>query len=897
MTSIPAPPAGLDPASVQRARIAGEPPLAIFRRALDTSDAELARRFAEDAPADELVHGRARQVDGVLIAAWRELLGGAGPDLALVAVGGYGRGELHPCSDIDLMILVAQGVDREHHREGIERYLTLLWDLGLDVGHSVRSVDDCVREAQQDITVATNLMEARLLTGPEALLDALRAATGPDRLWPSRAFFEAKRKEQQTRHTKFHDTAYNLEPNIKEGPGGLRDIQMVGWVAKRHFGAATLHDLVAHGFLTEAEYQALADGQNHLWRIRFALHDLTGRREDRLLFDHQAAVARRFGYQDADHNLGVEQFMQVYYRTVMELGRLNEMLLQLFQEAILYGDDPGAPVPINRRFQARNGFIEVTGPDVFRHYPFALLEIFLLLQQHSELTGVRASTIRLIRAHRKRIDDKFRADLRARSLFMEILRQPRGVAHELRRMNRYGILAAYIPAFGQVVGRMQYDLFHVYTVDEHTLTLVRNLRRFTVAEFSHEFPLCSGLIQQLPKPELLYIAALFHDIAKGRGGDHSELGAADAEAFCRAHGLSQYDTRLVCWLVRNHLIFSLTAQRRDISDPQVIHGFAQKVGDQAHLDYLYLLTVADIRATNPELWNAWRQALLLELYNAVTRALRRGLENPIDKQERIAEAQEEAGAELRRLGLGEEAIDQVWDEVSEDYFLRYLPDEIVWHTEAIAGCTAADLPLVLVRPHSTRGGTQIFLYTAEADHLFATATAALDQLGLTIVDARIIKSRHGFTLDTYLVLEADGGLIEQPYRLDEIRVTLQRRLRTPERSVAVTRHPSRHLKHFSIPTQLDFVQDDSNRRTVIDLLTGDRPGLLSQVGQAFHRCGVRVQNAKVTTIGAQANDVFFVTDLRNEPLSEERIRELRGILSAALDQNDPGRSVARSTPA
>ncbi len=886
-------PSCLDTARLERALADGGELLPVCRNALDQAREDLAAQFTAGAPVRGLVHRQARLIDRLLEYAWHRLLPGAGADLALVAVGGYGRGELHPASDIDLLILVADDAARERHRTAIERFLTLLWDLGAEIGHSVRSVDECIDEARRDITVATNLMEARLLAGPQTLFAAMRAATGPDRVWSGRAFFAAKWNEQQARHRKFHDTAYNLEPNIKEGPGGLRDIQMVGWVAKRHFGAVTLHDLVGHGFLTEAEYRALIEGQDHLWRIRFALHLLTGRREDRLLFDHQVPLARQFGFRDTDANLAVEQFMQHYYRTVMELSRLNEMLLQLFQEAILYGDDRGEPLAINRRFQSRKGFIEVRHPKVFEHHPFALLEVFLLLQQHAELKGVRASTIRLIRDNRDRIDDRFRGDLRARSLFMEILRQPRGVTHDLRRMNRYGVLAAYLPAFSNVVGRMQYDLFHTYTVDEHTLFVVRNLRRLTVPEFADELPLCSRIMRDLPKPELLYIAALFHDIAKGRSGDHCELGAADAEEFCRDHGLGAYDTRLVCWLVRNHLLFSLTAQRRDISDPQVIHEFAATLGDHVRLDYLYLLTIADIRATNPGLWNAWRRALLQELYASTGRALRRGLENPADKQEHIREVQNEARAVLRRRGVGEREIDGVWRDLSDDYFLRYLPDEIAWHTEAIAGCRPDELPLVLVRTQSTRGGTQIFLHTPESDHLFAAITAALDQLGLTVTDARIVTAHGGRTLDTYVVLEADGGPIEQSYRLEEIRATLARALRTPESPIAVTRRALRHLRHFAIPTTIDFSQDTRNGRTVVELLTGDRPGLLSRVGGAFRDCGVRVQNAKISTIGEQVNDVFFVTDTHNAPITDAgHLERLRDALHEALSDTGSARRAA-----
>ena len=850
--------------------------LALFRAALQTSRQQLKERFLEGTPATELVHDRAQVIDQLLTRVWQRLVvtpsdyppgyKATPNDIALIAVGGYGRGELHPGSDIDLLILL-QNDNHAYYQARLEQFLAFLWDMGLEVGHSVRSLRECITEAERDITIATNLMESRLLMGSQALYETLRSATGSARIWPSRQFFEAKWQEQIARHTKYHDTAYNLEPNVKEGPGGLRDIQMIGWVAKRHFGAATLHDLVTHDFLTETEYEALMAGQNFLWQVRFALHILTGRREDRLLFDHQQAIAQQFGYRNEEHRLAVEQFMKEYYRTIMELSRLNEMLLQLFQEAILYAGSPATVTPINSRFQSCNGFIEAKHNGIFKRYPFALLEIFLLLQQHPELKGVRATTIRLIRDHRYLINDKFRDDLRNRSLFMEMLRQPRGVTHELRRMNRYGLLAAYLPVFGAIVGQMQYDLFHVYTVDEHTLMVLRNLRRLTVPEFSQELPLCSELIQRIPKPEILYLAALFHDIAKGRGGDHSELGSHDAIAFCLHHGLSHYDARFVGWLVKTHLIMSSTAQRKDISDPQVIADFAAIVGDQAHLDYLYLLTVSDIRGTNPTLWNSWKGSLLAELYNTTKRALRRGLEHVIDRTERLNEIKRQALAALQQQSMNVTLIENFWHECGDDYLLRHSADEIAWHTLAILQSTPADLPLVLLRQQSPRGGTEIFIYTHDQEHLFATTTQALDQLGLTILDARIITANNGFTLDTYIVLGASGEPITNEHRLQEIPVTLKQHLLTHGQKLArSTRRPPRQLKYFTIPTEITFSNDERNQRTVMELITTDRPGLLSRVGQALRESSVRVQNAKISTFGARVEDVFFITDKNNQPL-------------------------------
>ena len=869
--------------SFDRALAHTSTPVELFRHTLRSIDEALAERFAKGVGVGELVHQRVWFVDELLVRAWHRFIPPGDGGFALVAVGGYGRHELHPNSDIDLLILLQPGAHAAHQGR-LEQFLAFLWDIGLEVGHSARSVQECVEEAGRDVGVATNLMESRLLAGDDALFQAMRVQTGPDHLWPTRAFFEAKWREQLARHRKYHDTAYNLEPNVKEGPGGLRDIQTISWVAKRHFRTDTLEDLVTHGFLTAREYADLTQGQEFLWKVRYALHILTGRNENRLLFDYQRTLAAQFGYQD-DHRLAVEKFMKDYYRTITELSRLNEMLLQLFQEVILHTDAPTEIVGINKRFRACNGFIEVTDSGVFRRYPFALLEIFLLLEQNRELKGVRAATIRLIRDHRHLIDDRFRNDLRCRSLFMEILRQPSGVTHELRRMNRYGILAAYFPAFGAIVGQMQYDLFHVYTVDDHTLNVLRNLRRFTVPAYEQEFPLCSRLMKRLPKPELLYLAALFHDIAKGRGGDHSELGAEDAFAFCRHHGLSEYDAHLVAWLVRHHLIMSSTAQHKDISDPDVIAEFARRVNDPTRLEYLYLLTVADIRGTNPNLWNSWKDALLIDLYGSTRRVLGRGLDAPVDKDERIAETRTAALALL--ADLDPDRLQALWGELDEDYFLRHSPDEIAWQMRLILASRPEDLPVIRVREETGRGGTEIFIYARDQDHLFALTTSALDQLGLNIVNARIITTRNGYTLDTYIVLDENGSTIRDPRGVREIVDTIRTRIaRRDVGAVRTSRRPPRQLRHFMIPTQVTFSDDVRHRYTIVELTTVDRPGLLASVGQAFVECGVRLQHARIATFGERVEDVFFITDRHNRPLSgEPQFTALREALVRHLDEH------------
>ena len=850
-----------------------------YREALTCARRSLARQFREGVPASALVRTSAAFIDTLLTKAWSAHDLPVDKGLALVAVGGYGRGELHPASDVDLLVLAGKGPD---FRARIQAFIAFLWDIGLEVGQSVRSVKDCVRESKKDITVATNLMEAHLIVGDAGLFEHMRRATSADKLWPSRKFFEAKWTEQRARHYKFHDTAYNLEPNVKEGPGGMRDIQMIGWVAKRHFGADTLHELVTHGFLTEPEHQSLTEGQSFLWQVRFALHILTGRREDRLLFDYQRTLAMDFGYSDDDTSLAVEKFMKRYYRTIMELSRLNEMLLELFQEAILHAEAPRSVAPISRRFQAVNGFIEVTDDNVFKRYPFALLEIFLIVQQHDELKGVRASTIRLIRDHRHLIDGKFRADIRARSLFMEILKQPNRITRELRRMHRYGVLEEYLPVFGAVVGQMQYDLFHTYTVDEHSLFVVQNIRAFASPERPQAMPRCAEIFAQLPKPHLLYIAGLFHDIAKGRGGDHSELGMRLAMDFCTDHGLGQYDARLVAWLVRHHLTMSLTAQRRDITDPDVIKDFARTVGDQNHLDYLLLLTVADIRGTNPALWNDWKATLLGDLYESTSRALRRGLENPVERAELIAETQREARRLLKDSnGLGDRAA-ELWASLGDDYFLRSTAAEVDWHTRAIVEADADALPLALVR--QGRGGTEVFVYAADREFLFAASTSVLGRLGLNIVDSRIITADNGMTLDSYVVFELNGEPVSGAARAREISEALRAALADPSGARRDNRRlTKRQLRHFQTPTQVSFSDDAGNARTVMEVIAGDRPQLLSAIGWALADCKVRLQNAKIATFGERAEDVFFLTDASNRPLAEESFDTIRERVAAAID--------------
>lgn len=845
-----------------------------------------AKKFQSGSPVLELIAERSDFVDELLTESWRYFVHPDDDDVALVAAGGYGRRELHPHSDIDIQVLL-NDQNESPYENALADFFTFLWDIGLKPGQCVGTVKQCVDQAEADQSSLTRLLEARYIAGSKPLFDTMKTNIGPDYIWPSEKFFEAKMAEQAARYEKYDDTAYKLEPNVKEGPGGLRDIHVIAWTIKRHYNSPTLYELVKYDCLTESEYDEFMQAQKFLWRVRFALHCVTDRIEDRLLFDHQVAVAELLGYVDSKANKAVENFMQQYFRAVTRVESLNEMLLQLFREEFLREHEDCETLPISRQFQTLCHYIEVTHEKVFENNPLALLEIFLVLQQRPDIEGVHASTIRLIRQSLSLIDQDFRQNPQANNVFMEILRQPGGITHQLRRMNRYGVLAAYFPDFGRVVGRMQYDLFHIYTVDEHTLFVVRNLRRFALQKHAKEFPFCHDAFIRIDKPELLYIAGLLHDIGKGRGADHSKIGELIAKDFCSQHHLSKSETRIVMWLVRNHLIMSMTAQRKDIQDPKIIHDFVLHVGDQEMLNYLYLLTVADIRGTNPSLWNSWIDSLLKELYLESNRALRRGLHNPIAQQEKIKGLQQEARVLLKKAGLTLKQVKNVWRTISEDYFKRYSAEESVWHTIAIASCEPSDLPLVLLRPQNQRGTAEVFLYSKDTKSLFLCTTAVLDQLGLTTLNARIITTNHGYVLNSYQILEQSGDSIKDLQREHEICLKLREALIDPSGyKFRPGRRLNRSIKHFSIPTQVFFHPDPEDRYTVLEMHATDRPGLLTKVGKAFNSLRIRLYQAKITTIGSRAEDIFYVTDDQNEPLRCDDLKErLKEVVIEMVNEN------------
>ncbi|WP_371372748.1 [protein-PII] uridylyltransferase [Thalassotalea aquiviva] len=821
----------------------------------------------------DLVHARAEYIDLVLQKIWAQHHLDE-HQISLMAVGGYGRGELHPFSDVDILLLTQEKVSKELE-DHIGSFITQLWDIRLEIGHSVRSVKECIKQAKKDVTVATNLLESRRICGLELLPEQLLPHMQKRGFWPSADFFKAKRDEQVKRHQQFKGAAYTLEPNLKANPGALRDIQNISWVALRHFEADDLKGLVEHNYLTQNEYLELRECQDYLWRMRFALHIVAGRSENRLLFDYQGPVAEMMGFGD-DGKAAIERMMKRFFRVINYVGELNEMLLQHFQQAILNDLSAQKEQDLDDDFCLVGNLIQVKRKGAFSR-PHLIIKLFLMIAQDQRIKGIHSNTIRLLRNARRRLIASLNDYAECRRLFMELIRHPRGLGRSFNLMYKHEILSAYLPEWRNIVGQMQFDLFHAYSVDEHSYRLIKNLYRFSLVEHNHEFPLCSKIMQDLRKPEVLYLAGIFHDIAKGRGGNHSELGAIDALAFGHMHGLNKHDTNMISWLVEQHLLMSVTAQRKDISDPDVINEFANIVRDESHLDNLYCLTVADMRATNESLWNSWKANLLEELYYNTRAALRRGLEKPVEVRSQIRENRSQALHIMVEKGIQESAILELWKQFKADYFLRYTPEQISWHTRHILTHDKRK-PLVLISEKPFRGGTEVFVFTKDRQNIFATIVACLGAKRLSIHDAKILTSKDGFTLNTFVVLDNKSVPIKDPYVADEVKYALTKQL---ERTEYVKVNPlplPLKYRQFNIPTQVRFHQHKNSRVTSLEIVALDRPGLLAQIGEVFHQVKINVHTAKITTFGEKAEDVFIVSNSQQLALSQVEQDQLESLL-------------------
>lgn len=865
------------------------------------ANAKLAEAFAANTDIAELVKARAWVVEQLVLTAWKGLMADS-PEMDLVAVGGFGRGEMHPHSDADLLILRPDdskgladsplATDSNEHEPGmtpLEHFVRVLWDAGLHPGHGVRSVADCIEQARADVSVATNLMESRLLHGRGELFAEMHDATCAESIWPADAFFAAKLAEQQQRHDGFEDTVYNLEPDIKSGPGGLRDIQMIGWVTRRHFGTSTLHGLVEHGFLTEREHEQLVGARKRLWTIRWALHQMAARAEERLLFDYQRKLAAHFGFDLADGNAAVEAFMQRYYRTVILIERLNEQLLQMFEEELLVGRKHLPSAAIDDDFRLHHGYLELIDEQAFVRQPDLLLRLFLVMADYPEVRGVRASTIRLVRDHLYLMDEDFRSDPRNLDLFLQLLKKKRRMYSQLERMSRYGVLGALVPGFAQVTGRMQFDLFHVYTVDQHILFVIRNLRRIARGRRPEQFAKPIEVFQRIRQPELLYLAALFHDIAKGRGGDHSELGAQDARAVLKHMSIDETARELVAWLVEQHLLMSMTAQRHDISDPTVVDQFAAQVGTQQRLEYLYVLTAADIAATRPNLWNSWKDSLLWKLFHSTSQRLAEGLDEPVDLAARVERKCAEAQWLLTGSGdpddVAHERLAALWSSLPQQALTRMDADQLAWSTGCIARVeNVDDQPVAVTRKLEDRQVTELLIYSRDFDGLFAILAHEFDRMEINVLAARVATTKQGCAWNIFQIMDAQGQPLN-PSDACRLETELSEQLQQRDIRPLNPRPIPRRLRPFITESEILFetVQTDDTTKTRLEIITTDRPGLLSAIAGAMLKVGVRLYDARVATFGQRVEDIFLIANRDGSELSDEQRLELESFLRAELD--------------
>nr|WP_319566386.1 [protein-PII] uridylyltransferase [uncultured Rhodoferax sp.] len=809
------------------------------------------------------VHTALRQLatlaDDLLKTLWQRA--GLTDTFVLAAVGGFGRRELFPHSDVDVLLLMPDGQAPDENtplKSQLEGFIGSCWDAGLEIGSSVRTVSDCLSESAKDITVQTSLLEARLITGSRSLFAQFQKDFFKS--MDAQAFFIAKTLEMQQRHSKHEDTLYALEPNCKESPGGLRDLQVILWVAKAAGFGQNWNELAKNGLATAFEVKQIKRNEAMLYLIRARLHLLTGRREDRLVFDLQTTVAKSFGYVAPDANTDSrsfvrpsEELMRHYYWAAKAVTQLNQILLLNIEERL--SPSSHTPYPLNDKFLYKAGMVEVVSDDLYERDPHAILETFLVFESHVGLKGLSARTLRALYNARHLMTGKFRNDPVNRARFLQILQQPDGLTHAMRLMNQTSVLGRYLWIFRKIVGQMQHDLFHVYTVDQHILMVLRNVRRFFIAEHAHEYPFCSQLAGGWDKPWQLYVAALFHDIAKGRGGDHSVLGAMEVRRFCKQHGITREDAQLIEFVVREHLTMSRIAQKSDLSDPDVITAFAQKVGNERYLTGLYLFTVADVRGTSPKVWNAWKGKLLEDLYRATSRAL--GGHKP-DLHTEVQERQRDALVELALHTQPFESHKALWATLDVGYFMRHDAVEIAWHTRKLSRHLGSKQPVVCARPSPVGEGLQVLVYTPDQEDLFARICGYFDHSGFSILDARIHTTQNGYALDTFQVISSN---LTEHYRelISMIETELARVIAEEGPLPAPSRgRVSRRVKSFPITPRVSLKPDEKAQRWLLNISASDRVGLLYCVALVLARHKIDLNLAKINTLGERVEDTFLI---------------------------------------
>ncbi|MBA2711579.1 MAG: [protein-PII] uridylyltransferase [Tatlockia sp.] len=793
----------------------------------------------------------------------------------LLALGSFGRRELQLYSDIDLLLLHNTNLTTIETQQA-QSFIQDCWDVGLEVSHQLTTVDACAELAAKDLSVISSILDSRLVCGVGTLMDELAYQTHPLHMWNSNHYFFAKLKEQERRYAKYGESAYILEPNVKNGPGGLRDLQILMTISKRHFGIKKLADLNNCGFITDKEYEELIGCQHYLWRVRFALHMLADKQEERLLFDYQVKLAALFNFNDKPESLALEQFMKAYFRVIKRCRELNEMLLQWFSEAIVYHQKQRIIV-LDEFFQLSNDYIEIRNSNKFVKNPEILLELFIWIAKRPDIKGVCTSTIRLIREHLYLLSNRHHQYKKTTASFISLFKTE-DPYEALHHMNRYGVLGHYLESFAAVTGQMQYDLFHVYTVDQHTLFVIRNLARFLKTEYSQTFSLASRLMPQIQNRAILYLAALFHDIAKGRGGDHSELGAEEARHFSIQHQLDKNETNLLVWLVQNHLLMSKTAQRQDIYDLETVKHFCTQLPHPDYLEYLYLLTVADICATNQSLWTTWKDSLLKELY----RASKQLMQKELDESDLIKSRKEKALFILVEKGISAETVLKLWSTFKDKYFLHEPEEVIARHSQAIIECK--QFPLVLIMPHHSQGGTEVFIYMPHRDERFTITTTVLSIHYATIQEANILTCDNNYDLDTYIILDEHNQALFNKERTELIKKALEKQLVSKGFIPSVSRRRiSRTQAHFQLNPEINFSEDEGNMQyTRLFLIASDRSGLLASISRVFYKLNIHLHNAKVATAGECAEDMFLISTKDGQALNKLEKEDLKQALITAL---------------